>query len=396
MNTDEIYLYLSSKDSINYFPHNSASEFRVNLPKCLNLDESWSVALTEIICTGSATYLSELNVYSNIIKHRIVGCKELQLLARIDAISDKRLVRQIDNPIYLPVSLEDLTQVKIQLVNDKGVGPAEGHVIVILHLKQNLSTMDHETIVLRSDDCKDIFPSNSPSNFKVRLPRELTFPPNEYEVGLMNLSLTNSPILKTAAAVLKFEQPELKPTVEDLFFVFTYDEAKGLEEFVSALNKASASYSPSVGRVRKPAKYKFASNELRIDQQGVYLNPENGQNINFELIFDTEVGEFIKRMKVGKKKSSNSGNIYLHCSIVQPSIVGDELAPVLRVLNLSPFEHGKRILFDFEKPYYLPLGDSIIRDIEVALKFDSDAYANLKEGNVVLTLDIRKRTILDN
>ena len=44
----ETYLYLSSKDSLLYYPNNEAGNFIVVLPKTFHLDEKWECALLEL------------------------------------------------------------------------------------------------------------------------------------------------------------------------------------------------------------------------------------------------------------------------------------------------------------------------------------------------------------
>lgn len=387
MNSDEIYLYLSSNDSKKYFPNNKSYEFTVQLPRVLNLDETWSVALTEVNILNYTNNFKELNIYSNIVQHRIVGCQELQLLARI--IDPEK---QIENPIYLPVCLEDITQVKVSVSDDQGkLLDKDNQVILILHLKKNLSIMEHQTLVLKSTDCMDIFPNNIASHFKVRLPYELQFDSDEYEVGLINFYMDNLWVVEREGTALVKLLKDATGYLEgpDLYFKFKYNVNKNLDDFVEKLNKKSKEWKPKA--INALPVYTVESGKLKLLEPGLFFNTNDGNEIEFEYAFDVGLKKFLNNGKSSTIKTPD--NIFIHCSIAEPSIVGDTLAPILRVINIKSI--GDRVYFDYEKPYYLPLSESLIRDIEITIESDPKATSD-NSGKAVVVLDIRRKSILDN
>ena len=46
---EEHYLFLSSEDSLDYFPENRAGRFSIKLPGTLKLEGRWKCALTELV-----------------------------------------------------------------------------------------------------------------------------------------------------------------------------------------------------------------------------------------------------------------------------------------------------------------------------------------------------------
>ena len=48
METTQFYLHLPSNSSVDKFPMNTLSEYRVGLPQTIALEGDWEVALTEI------------------------------------------------------------------------------------------------------------------------------------------------------------------------------------------------------------------------------------------------------------------------------------------------------------------------------------------------------------
>ena len=45
---NQFYITLKSNSSIDYFPNNNASKFKVKLANQINLDDKWELAITEI------------------------------------------------------------------------------------------------------------------------------------------------------------------------------------------------------------------------------------------------------------------------------------------------------------------------------------------------------------
>lgn len=397
MNSDEIYLYLSSKDCIELYPQNKTSDFSVSLAKTLDLDETWSVALCEIIFDCISPEVGELNIYSNLIRHVIVGCGENQLLARIDAIRENKVNRQIETPIYLPVSLEDLREIKVSLRDDKGNSPIDGRVILVLHFKKNLPLMDNCTIILKSNDCMDIFPSNNTSHFKVRLPYELSYAPNEYEVGLLNIAFTHSSnLIEEGEGLISFSENEkdVPLKVNPELIKFKYDKTKGLEDFVIQLNSASQKFAKENNTIRQGPEYSIDDRKLTVSKMGHYFSDIDGKIKKFDFRFDLETKKYISS---GLAKSKVVDSIYVHCSIAEPTIVGSTLAPVLRVINVAQIKSGERMYIVFEQPYYSTLREHLIRDIEINLEdYHSNVPLFSRTDQVVLTLHIRRKTLLDN
>lgn len=395
MNPDEIYLYLSSKDSKSFHPNNTTADFRVYLPRTLNLDESWSVALVEINFSCDTPTVSEVNIYSSITQHRLVGCEEIQLLARIDAIKDNQVSKQIENPIYLPVSLEDLSEVKISIRNDSGDAVYGGDVTLILHLKKSQTIMN-QTILLKSSDCLDIFPSNRPTNFTVRLPYELTFTPDEYEVGLLNIAFTKS-IFTEKIGYLSMQlngtsKAPFKSRYKDATTI-KYHHALELNDLAQLINRASDELAEESREITLPVKYSVDKGELKVSQIGAFISEADGSQAHFEYAFDVNLRSFIAG-KVPKPETLD--NIYVHCSIVEPSIVGDTFAPILRVININHVKNGERVYFDFERPYYCTLSDYLVRDIEISLKNYSNSLLHFHSSDpVIVTLEIRRKSSLD-
>ena len=74
MEVTQFYLHLPSNSSLDKFPHNTLTEYRVSLPQTLNLTGEWEVALTEIHYPHSWNNIQQFRFYVRNEKlHGVLG-----------------------------------------------------------------------------------------------------------------------------------------------------------------------------------------------------------------------------------------------------------------------------------------------------------------------------------
>lgn len=467
MDSDEFYMYLSNDDSINYFPHNKAHDFRVIIPKQLNLDGEWLVALTEIITTVESTRF--VNVFCDIIESQIIGDQYLKLISRVELNS---LGKLIEHPHYCKLETKNFHQIHMSLANEDGSLFKAKKVYLVLHFKQKKITMNEFTIILPSDASKDIFPQNNSSNFRVQLPYELKLETNRYEVALVDISFQKMNIMGDEPVVngntikshvsLKFDKNAPGNYANQLI---PFESEKSLERIVEQLNLIAVGLMNNDRGFVQAASYIVDGKDISQEKEGVYVHPHTGKFANYSFILGPEVENFLKshkkvastETKLGetnteKTKSTstdieetkvmetniiatnvtatnlidtnargtnliatnstekneeknkdeqttdgeikqvesqfNSDLVQLECSIVQPSIFGGKLSPILRIFMMSQLSN----YVSFDKLYYVPIDESVIRDIEVSLVTQKP----IQTDKVIITLHVREKTIDDN
>jgi hypothetical protein len=82
-------------------------------------------------------------------------------------------------------------------------------------------------------------------------------------------------------------------------------------------------------------------------------------------------------------------HIFIYCDIVEPQVVGDCLAPLLRMVNISGKE-GEAVTQTF-RPYYLPLSRLEFDTIDILLCNEFGEEIQFDKGQTTLTLHFRKR-----
>ena len=130
----EFYMYISSTDSVNTFPTNTASDFSVLLPDRIRFNpiESWNCGLVELIIPN------ELNepafLCSNFCQPSIVGERRLPVLRRIiDLHVDPSHVN------YVPIRCSELAVLQMYLTDSTGqkLSLTTGTTYCTLHFVQN-------------------------------------------------------------------------------------------------------------------------------------------------------------------------------------------------------------------------------------------------------------------
>lgn len=94
------YLYLSSKDSVNIHPRNTAEDFTIELPISLQLDELWECALLSI-------NRKNVDVYCDWCRPSIIHGGRLPVLSRVK--------NRIDHPQYVPVNAGQKLRIQLYI-----------------------------------------------------------------------------------------------------------------------------------------------------------------------------------------------------------------------------------------------------------------------------------------
>lgn len=95
------------------------------------------------------------------------------------------------------------------------------------------------------------------------------------------------------------------------------------------------------------------------------------------------VGKYIPDLKGGFYA------LYVYCSLVEPQIVGDSTAPLLRLVNVEG-THGSIAEKIFHTPHYVPVVTKEITKIDIEIKDDYNQLVPFDFGKTILKLHIRK------
>ncbi len=83
---------------------------------------------------------------------------------------------------------------------------------------------------------------------------------------------------------------------------------------------------------------------------------------------------------------------YIYCDAVEPVIVGDVIAPLLRVvsLNTTNVTYGQSMLQIYSNPHYLPVTSKHLRDVLISINDDNDQPIKFSYGKAIVQLHFKR------
>ena len=82
-------------------------------------------------------------------------------------------------------------------------------------------------------------------------------------------------------------------------------------------------------------------------------------------------------------------SLYVYSSIVEPRIVGDKIAPLLRIVPISG-RHGEMVTARFDHVQYIPLMSREFGSVETEIRDDTGRPVPFERGKVTVTLHFRR------
>lgn len=82
--------------------------------------------------------------------------------------------------------------------------------------------------------------------------------------------------------------------------------------------------------------------------------------------------------------------IYIYTDIVEPQIVGDTVAPLLRVVPVKG-QDGEMIHELFDRPHYIPLARKSFQTIETVIRTHTGRLMSFERGKLIVKLHFRQK-----
>ena len=114
-----MYLFLSSRDSLNQYPNNIWYDFTTDFPGELEVDESWECALVDIHCIPLIE--REFVVFADIVKQSYIKDTSASVLRAVYNSGSA-----FSNPYYISVNRSNISQVRVYIRDlETGAIPTE-------------------------------------------------------------------------------------------------------------------------------------------------------------------------------------------------------------------------------------------------------------------------------
>jgi len=182
---------------------NTAWDYQVPLPFALNFTEldEWTVAATSVFLPplGKQNVFDNVFIYSNLVTGTLVGDIEAPLLCTVDmkagmaeGMARGGMLREPEQLMYCPLRVGYIESIRLVLNDEFGKTLKvfdSGQTVVVLHFLKKRIPMGERRLVLPSNASKELYPDNTGHTFTVRLPASLNYMPDDWEVGMVYLTV---------------------------------------------------------------------------------------------------------------------------------------------------------------------------------------------------------------
>ena len=346
MNKNDFYMVLPSNSCPNIHPNNTTSNFKIEWPNSIILDDGeWEVALTEFsifnqsiisIVNKSLKYqktdMETRNYHIWVNENDSVVLHQLDSLSPIDTqvrIIDNLLTIKCPNTPFI-VEFADIESAKRYGFRKVVNRSTNIHMMSPdIITGRNVGTSDQNKIILRSDTGRAHF------NY------------------------------------IKFTEVANLTSLDELCKYIQKNANQVFESINVANNKLEFIFQPDIANVVFD---QSLSNLLMLTQ----THYGHSFSIHSDLI------------RVFEKTNYE---IYVYSDLIEPIIVGDTYAPLLKTLWIEPKHVSDRVThLSIDRPMYLPVSSNCINNVEFNLRHDSGKLISfLDNTKSCLTVHFRKR-----
>ena len=234
------------------------------------------------------------------------------------------------------------------------------------------------------------YPLNTLTSYQVRLPQpislegdwevglsEIQYPHSWYNVGRFRLAVFPEHMTVTAGIVTLYEGFYHTPGL----LISELNRITAKSKLLEWSKKVEFLYNPiqqkTLLKVDKGFKLKMDQNLCRI----------LGYECESEAVIFTEGTH---RAKYVMDLRQGFDNLYIYTNIIEPRVVGDSMAPLLRIVPSSG-KHGEVVRYVFNPTHYVPLLFKSFETVKVDIRDDTGTVVPFESGKVVVTLHLRRK-----
>ncbi len=242
-------------------------------------------------------------------------------------------------------------------------------------------------LVLPSNASMTRHPNNTLAQYITNLPRRICLPGGggEWECGLTEINYPHDwyNVRKARLTVEHYGE-----TVTDAYFEDGYYDSP--EELVKTLN------GDTPGRVKfgyEPVTQKIVAHMKGDTKFALYGDLHDilgfGTGDSRTSIESSARSMFVRAYSIVDLRRGFE-SLYVYSSIVEPRIVGDKIAPLLRIVPITG-RHGEMVAARFDHVQYMPVLSREFEAVEIEIRADTGRPVPFERGKVTVTLHLRRR-----
>lgn len=262
-------------------------------------------------------------------------------------------------------------------------------------------------MTLPSNSSMQYYPNNTAANYITHLPARITLSDGEWEIALVEAHYSNTFLTVGDDAIIKLYTNEISGVSV---------EGNG----ITAQKMISIKVEPGV--------YKDINHLLRVLNSDIQLKPFVTFTYDIDVITGSRMVEINTRMSVRKiemsvtlalilgfdpkatnlKKNNKAirpanihaalpSHMYVYCDLVEPQLVGDTVAPLLKIVNIETlssvdgsYNYGANKVVHFTDPHYVPLVKTSFESVEIDLRNSTGDKIPFHFGTTCMKVHFRR------
>lgn len=273
-------------------------------------------------------------------------------------------------------------------------------------------------LTLPSNSSMGYYPKNTVANYITHLPRAIRLDAGEWEMALVEahypcsfLSLGNDETIdifiqqqeetnvdpKTLARVMD-SGADVTPVVtatpkQNYRIKLKTGDYANIEELLDYINTQELSIQYGVKFTVADKYNKFIDISMGYGVEKIELSPTLALQLGFdpnELSLDADA--INKSIRPPNIRLGLPSHMYVYCDLVEPQMVGDTVAPLLKIVNISTssYIYGLHKSTSFIDPHYVPVMNRSFDSVEIDLRDSTGRHLPFHFGTSCVKLHFRK------
>ena len=253
-------------------------------------------------------------------------------------------------------------------------------------------------ISLPSDSSAKYFPDNRISRYTVKLPNELKFERNRFDIGLVACSwpasFNNCPSTVVQVEPAEGTTDQIHIPIEG-YYETTQHLLSDLNQKMNLAQNGTSNPTryPFFLKLSPSGKVNFLSRRTS-EQHHIDIGPVLHAKLGFS-VGETPSDTVLRTPALGTYYPDlNAGisSIYVYCSVMEPSrIVGEEVLPVLRILPVTSQRAGEVVHYQPNNIEYFPLRYDHFSEITIELRDEIGQLVDFNFGKVNIDIHLKRR-----
>lgn len=135
----------------------------------------------------------------------------------------------------------------------------------------------------------------------------------------------------------------------------------------------------------------------------IELSIKLSKSISLQLGFDPQKDRILRHKSQGSRPADIRygipSDMYVYCDLVEPQLVGDTVAPLLKIVNIHNSDSSTTSRHDswgiqktvhFHDPHYVPVMKSAFETVEIDLRDNTGANVPFRYGDTCMKLHLRR------